>query len=100
MINPTNFIHKTALFEATGVEIVLISELEQRTASFKFRAAWNVVDSIDAGHFLAASSGNFGQALACACRLKNRGCTIVMPANSARVKIEAVASHGGSSMLR
>ncbi|MEC7984221.1 MAG: pyridoxal-phosphate dependent enzyme [Myxococcota bacterium] len=74
--------------------ITLISEIEQTTGSFKFRAAWNVVCSVDADHFLAASSGNFGQALACAAAMKNKGCTIVMPVRSAKVKIDAVRSYG------
>ncbi len=43
---------------------------------------------------VAASSGNFGQALAYACKLLGKRCTVVMPSTSAAVKIEAVRSHG------
>ena len=77
----------------------LISELCQITGSFKFRAAWNLVNQVDAPGFLAASSGNFGQALACAARMRNRRCTIVMPETSARVKISAVRSYGAKVEL-
>src|SRR6185436_19398425 len=37
-----------------------------------------------------------GQAMAYACRLLGKSCTIVMPETSARVKIEAVREHGGT----
>ena len=98
-VNKTRFMSFPRLNDALGVEVVLISELQQKTHSFKFRAAWNVVSSVDAPHFLAASSGNFGQALACASQLKGKGCTIVMPANSAKVKIAAVRSYGAKVVL-
>ena len=58
-----------------------------------------MVNQIDAPGFIAASSGNFGQALACATRMKNKRCTIVMPETSARVKIAAVRSHGAKVEL-
>jgi threonine dehydratase len=45
---------------------------------------------------LTASSGNFGQALAYACRLLNKKCTVVMPETSAQVKIEAVRGYGAT----
>lgn len=91
---PTQFIPAPKLSADLACELTLISELQQHTHSFKFRAAWNVVQRIDASHFLAASSGNFGQALAKAAQLSQRQCTIVMPTTSAHVKIEAVRSYG------
>src|SRR5207249_9862149 len=45
---------------------------------------------------LTASSGNFGQALAYACKLLDKKCTVVMPATSARVKIDAVRGYGAT----
>ena len=74
--------------------ITLASETFQRTGSFKFRAAYNVAASVPNPRLLTASSGNFGQALACAARLTGKEAIIVMPETSARVKIEAVRSHG------
>ncbi len=74
-------------------DITLVSETFQRTGSFKFRAALNRAASTPARHLLAASSGNFGQALALACRLLGKQATIVMPTTSARVKVEAVRRH-------
>lgn len=73
----------------------LATETFQRTGSFKFRAAYNVVANVPHPHVIAASSGNFGQAMAYACKLFGKRCTVVMPANSARVKVDAVLSYGG-----
>ncbi len=47
----------------------------------------------------AASSGNFGQAVAHACQLLGKSSTIVMPITSARVKLAAVQGYGGSADL-
>ena len=44
---------------------------------------------------ITASSGNFGQALAYACSLLRKSCIVVMPANSAKVKVDAVREFGG-----
>jgi threonine dehydratase len=79
-----------------GLEIVIASETFQRTGSFKFRAAYNAAQNTTSDRLIAASSGNFGQALAYACRLLGKQCTIVMPANSAAIKIDAVRSYGGT----
>ena len=79
--------------------LVLISELQQETGSFKFRAAWNLVSCVDAEHFVAASSGNFGQALARAAQLTDKKATIVMPTTSSTVKIAAVRRYGGNVVL-
>jgi threonine dehydratase len=78
-----------------GVDVFLATETFQRTGSFKFRAAFNVVANVPHPHVITASSGNFGQAMADACKLFGKRCTIVMPANSARVKVDAVLSYGG-----
>jgi threonine dehydratase len=78
-----------------GLDLFLATETFQRTGSFKFRAAYHVVSNIPHPHVIAASSGNFGQAMAYACKLFGKRCTVVMPATSARVKVEAVLSYGG-----
>lgn len=98
-VHPTEFIPAPFISKTIGTEVVLISEVNQRTNSFKFRAAWNVIQNIDASHFIAASSGNFGQALAAACQLQKRDCTIVMPTTSARVKIDAVIGYGATVVM-
>jgi threonine dehydratase len=93
---PTTLIESVRLSERLGATVVLASETFQWTGSFKFRAAANVADSVGHPAIIAASSGNFGQALAFACRLAGKRCTIVMPSNSASVKIEAVRAYGAT----
>jgi threonine dehydratase len=76
-------------------QLTLASETFQHTGSFKFRAAYNLLSSIPQQRVVTASSGNFGQAVAYACKLLGKICTIVMPMTSAQVKIDAVRSYGG-----
>lgn len=75
--------------------MVIATETFQHTGSFKFRAAYQVAKNAPSAHIIAASSGNFGQALALACRVFAKQCTIVMPSTSAQVKVNAVRAHGG-----
>lgn len=77
-------------------EVTIASETFQYTGSFKFRAAYNLLASIPHPHVIAASSGNFGQAIAYASKLLGKTCTIVMPDTSAQVKIAAVKAYGGT----
>jgi len=92
---PTTIIDAPRLAAHLGLDVVLATETFQRTGSFKFRAAFNVAANVPHPHVITASSGNFGQAMAYACKLFGKRCTIVMPANSARVKVDAVLSYGG-----
>lgn len=92
--NSTKIEHFDEIDRRLGMEVYFASELDQVTHSFKYRAAWSVVSNLPAKGFIAASSGNFGQALACACLRQERKCKIVMPTTSAKVKIEAVRAYG------
>jgi threonine dehydratase len=94
VVRPTTIIESTPLSKELGVELTVASETFQHTGSFKFRAAYNLASRIPHKNIIAASSGNFGQALAYACQLLGKSCTVVMPITSARVKIEAVRSYG------
>ena len=94
VVRATTALRPERLRDRLGLDVTLASETFQITGSFKFRAAYNVAASVPHPHILAASSGNFGQALACACRMLRKECTVVMPANSAQVKIDAVRSYG------
>jgi len=95
-IRPTTFIEPEKLCAHLGLNLTVAAETFQHTGSFKFRAAYNLALSVENDEILTASSGNFGQALAYACRLLNKKCTVVMPETSARVKIEAVKSYGAT----
>jgi threonine dehydratase len=68
----------------------------QFTGSFKFRAAFHLAAHVPRQKLITASSGNFGQALACACQWLGKQCTVVMPDTSARVKIQAVREYGAT----
>ena len=93
-VRPTTIIKPEKLRRLLGADLVIASETFQHTGSFKFRAAYNVVLNVPNEEMIGVSSGNFGQALAYACSLAGRKCTIVMPHNSASVKVEAVRSYG------
>jgi threonine dehydratase len=96
VIRPTTIIEAPRLATRLGVALTLATETFQVTGSFKFRAAYNVVSRVPQRRLIAASSGNFGQALACASQLLGKSCIVVMPASSARVKIEAVREYGAA----
>jgi len=93
-IRPTTFIESSKLRDFLGLDITIATETFQHTGSFKFRAAYNLASSVPNEEILSASSGNFGQALAYACKLLNKKCTVVMPETSAKVKIDAVRGFG------
>ena len=95
-IRPTTIIEAPRLSKHLRAEVVIASETFQWTGSFKFRAAYNVAINVPHEHIIAASSGNFGQALAYACQLVGKRCTIVMPENSAQVKVDAVRDYGAT----
>jgi threonine dehydratase len=92
----TVFIDAPRLSGQLGVKVTLATETFQCTGSFKFRAAYYVAATVPQRELLVASSGNFGQALAYACQLLGKHCTVVMPQNSAKVKIDAVRAFGAT----
>jgi threonine dehydratase len=94
-IRPTILLPSQALSAQLKCELTIASETFQYTGSFKFRAAYNLLSSISQKHVVTASSGNFGQAVACACKFLGKTCTVVMPNTSAQVKIAAVQFYGG-----
>jgi threo-3-hydroxy-L-aspartate ammonia-lyase len=96
MISPrsTTIIDSPRLSKRLGATLVLASETLQYTGSFKFRAGYNVAANVRERHVLTASSGNFGQAIALACSLFNKRCTVVMPTTAPKVKIDAVREYG------
>ncbi|MGH7652505.1 MAG: threonine ammonia-lyase [Gemmatimonadaceae bacterium] len=96
MIKPrrTTIIEAPRLSKKLGVDLVLASETLQYTGSFKFRAAYNVASHVEQPHIITASSGNFGQAMAFACSLFGKRCTVVMPATAPSVKVDAVRDYG------
>lgn len=95
-ICPTIFIKTFPLSRHFGLDLTIAAETFQHTGSFKFRAAYNLAVNVPNDEILTASSGNFGQALAFACQILGKKCTVVMPETSANVKIEGVKSYGAT----
>lgn len=98
-IRPTTFIEAIKLRDHLGLDVTIASETFQHTGSFKFRAAYNVAINVPNDELIGVSSGNFGQALAFAAKLTGKKCTVIMPDNSAKVKVAAVASYGAATDL-
>ncbi len=95
-IRPTTIIESSKLRDHLELDVTIASETFQHTGSFKFRAAYNLALNVEHDEILTASSGNFGQALAYACKLLGKKCTVVMPVTSAKVKIDAVRRFGAT----
>ncbi|MDA8346443.1 MAG: threonine/serine dehydratase [Thermaerobacter sp.] len=90
----------TPLLAARSVEAALWLKPEnlQRTGSFKFRGAYHKLTRLTpkarARGVVAYSSGNHGQAVACAAQLYGCPATIVMPQDAVREKVEGVLRYG------
>ena len=91
---PTTIVDAPRLSTKLGVDLILASETLQYTGSFKFRAAYNVASHVKQAHIITASSGNFGQAIAYACSLFGKRCTVVMPSGAPKIKVNAVREYG------
>ena len=83
---------------ASGASLFFKCENFQKIGAFKARGATNAVFSLDdvtARRGVAThSSGNHGAAVARAARLRGVPAHIVMPSNSAKVKIRAIEGYG------
>jgi threonine dehydratase len=97
-IHRTPVLTSSRLNEASGASLFLKCENFQKIGAFKARGATNAVFALDeaaARHGVAThSSGNHGAAVARAAKLRKIPAHIVMPSNSAKVKIRAVESYG------
>jgi threonine dehydratase len=98
-IRPTTLIRSAKLRDHLALDVTVASETFQHTGSFKFRAAYNVALNVPNEELIGVSSGNFGQALAYAAKLLGKKCTVIMPHNSAAVKVAAVRSYGATADL-
>ena len=97
-IRRTPVLTSSRLDEANGASLFFKCENFQKIGAFKARGATNAVFSLDdatARRGVAThSSGNHGAALARAAKLRGIPAHIVMPSNSAKVKVRAVESYG------
>lgn len=94
----TPVIESPRLNALTGGRILVKAECLQRTGSFKFRGAWNMISKLDAkkarGGVVAYSSGNHAQGVAAAAEIKGLPALIVMPADTPRIKQDNTRSYG------
>src|SRR5216110_3591433 len=97
-IHRTSVLTSSRLDDASGASLFFKGENFQKIGAFKARGATNAVFSLDdaiAQRGVAThSSGNHGTALARAAKLRGIPAHIVMPSNSAKVKVRAVESYG------
>ena len=98
-VKPTTFHSTFLLQQALDAEVTIASETLQVTGSFKFRAAYNLLAPVEEAEVITASSGNFGQAVAYACMLLGKRCTVVMPLTSSKTKQAAIRAYGGEIEL-
>jgi threonine dehydratase len=88
------------LGERAGVELFLKCESFQKTGSFKPRGALNIVLSLPperrARGLVTVSAGNHAQAVAWAARTVGVPCTVVMPTDAPRSKMDAVRGYGAT----
>src|SRR2546421_8600146 len=97
-IHHTPVLTSSRLNQASGASLFFKCENFQKIGAFKARGATNAIFSLDdatARRGVAThSSGNHGAAVARAAKLRGIPAHIVMPSNSAKVKIRAVQSYG------
>jgi len=97
-IHRTQLEHSTTISNITGFDVWLKPECMQRTGSFKFRGAVNRVLSLtlEEGQrgIVAPSSGNHGQAVAWASRMRGYAATVVMAEGGSQAKADAIRGYG------
>ena len=99
-LHRTPVLSARTLGERAGVSLVLKVESLQKTGSFKPRGALNLVlmlpEEKRARGLVTVSAGNHAQAVAWAARVVGVPCTVVMPADAPRSKLDAVRGYGAT----
>jgi threonine dehydratase len=99
-LHRTPMLSSRTLGERAGVRLELKCESFQKTGSFKPRGALNVVLSLSAERrahgLVTVSAGNHAQAVAWAARIVGVPCTVVMPSDAPRSKMDAVRGYGAT----
>lgn len=102
-------IHQTPVFTSHtfnasyGRKFYFKAENLQKTGSFKARGALNAVTALSEDRtvpgVITHSTGNHGQALAWAAKVKGLKCVVVVPRDSPTVKLEAILGYGAEVVL-
>jgi threonine dehydratase len=94
----TPMLRNPLLDEIAGATVLLKPEPLQRTGSFKFRGASNAILQLSeaqrAAGVVTHSSGNHGQAVACAAQAVGARATVFMPHDAPRIKQASTARWG------
>ena len=94
----TPMLRNALLDERTGATVLVKPEPLQRTGSFKFRGATNatlkLTEAQRAAGLVTHSSGNHGQAVACAAASVGAHATVFMPADAPAIKVESTRRWG------
>lgn len=89
--------------ELSGQTVFFKPENLQKTGAFKFRGAVNAIVSLspDAGKkgVVTGSSGNHGQAVACAAQAAGYRATIVVPEDASPAKVAAIRGYGAEVLF-
>src|SRR5258707_10378377 len=97
-VHHTLVLTSSRLNDASGASLFFKCENFQKGGAFKARGATNAVfsfgDTAARRGVATHSSGNHGSAVARAAKLRGIRADIVMPSNSAKVKVRAVESYG------
>jgi threonine dehydratase len=97
-VHRTPVLTSSRLDAASGGSLFFKCENFQKIGAFKARGATNAVFSLDTATaqrgVATHSSGNHGAAVARAAQLRGIPAHIVMPANSAKVKVRAIEGYG------
>lgn len=99
-----SWIHRTPIFSSAtfsrmaGNEVYLKAENLQKSGAFKFRGAMNFMLSMSDDErkrgVVTGSSGNHGQALACAAKLLGVKAVVVVPLGASPAKVAAIEGYG------
>ena len=96
----TPMLRNAELDRRTGGTILVKPEVLQRTGAFKLRGATNALRCLPEAALkrgvVTYSSGNHGQAIACAAQSLGIAATVVMPSDAPAIKRDATAGWGAS----
>lgn len=102
-IRTTPTVYSYTFSEVLGSDVYLKLENLQRTGSFKVRGALNRIltlpEEARAKGLIAASAGNHAQGVALAASLAGCSSKIVMPVNTALMKVERTRGYGADVVL-
>jgi len=90
----TPLVESPAFSKKAGREVYLKLECFQPIKVFKIRGAYNKISRVRERSVVAASSGNHGIAVAYSSRLLGKRCTVVVPENAIREKVDAIMEYG------